>query len=353
LRPEAVKTVSNGAGLFHVCGMTSDSNLCRNSPHFDSGSKVDADRRDSVAQTTADNPSPFANKKFIWLDQVRADAELTPLAFMLAFVLANLVNEKEGHAWPSVERLAAECHVTENGVKKVIRRLVERGHLCVELGGGRGNTNRYRWIIKTGSAICVEEDGDGQERSRCDEMEQAVLPLSDQKGATPVAPSEIEKGNCGFAKGQQALRKGATPVAPIFTKESNYDLNYRLSPGRAAQTAPQGFDDFWRLYPKKVARTDAMQAFVRALKLATIDEILQGALRYAAERREEDPRYTKHPATWLNKGCWSDATPPPRERPFSGENASSRFGKSIATQSHGEDDLTEVLNRIREQRKRD
>jgi hypothetical protein len=177
--------------------------------------------------------------------------------------------------------------------------------------------------------------------------------FSKRKEATTVTLFQAKKGNSGSIKGQLAFRKGATPVAPIFTKESNYDLNYRLSPGRAAQTAPQGFDDFWRLYPKKVARTDAMQAFVRALKLATIDEILQGAMRYAAERREEDPRYTKHPATWLNKGCWSDATPPPRERPFGGENASTRFGRSIAAQSHGKDDLTEVLNRIREQRKRD
>ncbi len=333
--------------------MTSDSHLPRRSPLFDPCSRIETDQGPTHDVEWAESKTSFANKKFIWLDQVRADAELTPLAFMLAFVLANLVNEQEGHAWPSVERLASECHVTENGVKKVIRRLVERGHLCVELGGGRGNTNRYRWIIKTGSAICVEEDGDGEERSRCDEIEQAVLPLSDQKGTTPVAPSEIEKGNCGFAKGQLALRKGATPVAPIFTKESNYDLNYRLSPGRAAQTAPQGFDDFWRLYPKKVARTDAMQAFVRALKHATIDEILQGALRYATERREEDPRYTKHPATWLNKGCWSDATSTPQKRPADGVNVGFSFATPVTAQGHGDDDLADVLSRIQEQRKRD
>ena len=27
---------------------------------------------------------------------------------------------------------------------------------------------------------------------------------------------------------------------------------------------------------------------------------------YAIERAEEDPRYTKHPATWLAGGCWAD-----------------------------------------------
>ncbi len=198
--------------------MASDSNLYRNSPSFDSCSSVDADPRERTAQTAAGNPSSFRSEKFIWLNQVRADAELTPLAFMLAFVLANLVNEREGYAWPSVESLAAECHVTENGVKKVIRRLVERGHLFIELGGGRGNTNRYRWLIKTGSAICVEEDQDAREKSRCDEMEQAALPLLVQKGMTPVA---LNWGNRRCEKGQPQLPRSILKnLITILTTDS-------------------------------------------------------------------------------------------------------------------------------------
>ncbi|MGA3064262.1 MAG: helix-turn-helix domain-containing protein [Methylocystis sp.] len=101
----------------------------------------------------------FAREKFVRLDQVRADPELTPLAFMLAYVIANLVNEREGYAWPSVARLAGECRATENGVKKIIRRLVERGHLSVELGIGRGKTNRYRWLLIENDA---RRDAEGQ-----------------------------------------------------------------------------------------------------------------------------------------------------------------------------------------------
>ena len=36
---------------------------------------------------------------------------------------------------------------------------------------------------------------------------------------------------------------------------------------------------------------------------------LAGAQRYAAERKDQDPKYTKHPATWLNGGCWEDEAP--------------------------------------------
>jgi hypothetical protein len=69
-------------------------------------------------------------------------------------------------------------------------------------------------------------------------------------------------------------------------------------------------------------------------------------MRYAAERRGEDPRFTKHPATWLRKGCWSDEFCAQREfvrdRPLDG---------SITTRMHSEDDFDEVT-RIQRERKR-
>jgi hypothetical protein len=58
--------------------------------------------------------SSFAREKFLWLNQVRADPELTPLAFMLAYVLSDLVNKREGCAWPGIAHLAAECHVANS-----------------------------------------------------------------------------------------------------------------------------------------------------------------------------------------------------------------------------------------------
>ena len=94
-------------------------------------------------QLNAVMASSFVRDKFAWLHQVRVDPDLTPLAFVLAYVLAEFVNEGKGCAWPGIARLAAECRVTERGIKKVIRRLVERGHLHVEIDVGRGWTNRY------------------------------------------------------------------------------------------------------------------------------------------------------------------------------------------------------------------
>jgi len=138
--------------------MPSDSSWRRPPACFDPPSDDRVDRHD-VVDAPDRRAVSFAREKFVRLDQVRADPELTPLAFMLAYVIANLVNEREGYAWPSVARLAAECRATENGVKKIIRRLVERGHLSVELGIGRGKTNRYRWLLIENDA---RRDAEGQ-----------------------------------------------------------------------------------------------------------------------------------------------------------------------------------------------
>lgn len=66
------------------------------------------------------------------------------------------------------------------------------------------------------------------------------------------------------------------------------------------------FDDFWAVYPRRIAKLTARKAWDKALKHSPEQEILDGARRYAVERRDEDRQFTKHPATWLNGGCWMD-----------------------------------------------
>jgi hypothetical protein len=66
------------------------------------------------------------------------------------------------------------------------------------------------------------------------------------------------------------------------------------------------FDEFWAIYPRRVAKQAAIKAYRKALKLATPADIIAGARRYTSERQGQDVAYTKHPATWINGGCWED-----------------------------------------------
>ncbi len=231
--------------------MSSDSSRRRNPTHCNPRTDKQIDHCDTNI-APADCNRSFVRDKFVWLDQARADPELTALAFMLAYMLANLVNEGEGFAWPSVARLAVECRVTERGVQKVIARLVERGHLSVEFGSGRGETNRYRWILNNDDgAQGIEERQNERRRSPCDGKAQPAPRHSDRKARTSVHPIETERVNQGSEKGEQLFQKGRTPVHPTLFKESIYDPIYRFSSQRNAQSPPIGFDNFWRVYPKK------------------------------------------------------------------------------------------------------
>lgn len=293
--------------------------------------------------------SSFAREKFLWLDQVRRDPELTPLAFLLAYVLADLVNERDGYAWPGIAHLAAECHVTEKGVKRVIRSLVERGHLSVEFGIGRGRTNRYRWIIKLEAARCVTSASHARDdrgvltSSRRDTPQGS---MSDQKGATGIPSFDAEKGNYGSEKGELAFQKRGTPVPPTLFNESIYDPPEVSSTRQRAQISPIGFDDFWRIYPKKVDRGETIQAFSRAIENAPFEDIVRGAMRYADERTGQDPRFTKHPATWLSKACWTDPTHPQRKLLLQPRQTGRRFNGSVLERMHPDTDFIEVLTSI-------
>ena len=83
--------------------------------------------------------------------------------------------------------------------------------------------------------------------------------------------------------------------------------------------AADGFAEFWQAYPRRVAKGAAEEAYRQIIRNgeATEGELLAGAMRYAAERDREDPRFTKHPATWLNGKCWTDEPPPKSGAPRS------------------------------------
>lgn len=81
-------------------------------------------------------------------------------------------------------------------------------------------------------------------------------------------------------------------------------------------SSPAGFDEFWSAYPNKVGKRDAEKAFSKAIRRASVDEIMAGLLRYAAK---SDDRPWCNPATFLNQDRWGDqpapvAHSPPRQR---------------------------------------
>lgn len=78
----------------------------------------------------------------------------------------------------------------------------------------------------------------------------------------------------------------------------------------------KAFDQWYGVYPRHEGKAAAKAKFVQALKKGIpLDVLTAGARRYREDPNREEA-FTKHPATWLNQGCWEDDPLPPRgERP--------------------------------------
>jgi hypothetical protein len=79
------------------------------------------------------------------------------------------------------------------------------------------------------------------------------------------------------------------------------------------------FETFWLLYPKKVAKADALKAWKQVLKKKTADEMI-GLVRAYSESKLPEVTYIPYPASWLNKGLYEavEETPKTVAKPIFG-----------------------------------
>jgi hypothetical protein len=176
-------------------------------------------------------------------------------------VLLGIANHLGDHgAWPSISTLARYANASERSVKRDIQELVQLGELKVELQNAptkhQYKTNLY-WITIS-SGVTDSASGVTDWVSRGDS--------SGKSGVTPVGTQNI-------------IRTIREP---------------------SLETSSYGFDTFWNLYPKKVAKADALKAWNKATKKKTADELIALTKAYS-ESKLPDMTYIPYPASWLNK----------------------------------------------------
>lgn len=101
------------------------------------------------------------------------------------------------------------------------------------------------------------------------------------------------------------------PRNPI---QSNPNPNPNPTRGRASAAKPLDplFDQFWSVYPKKVAKEAARKAFD---KLKPDDDLLGAMLKAIEQHKRSDQwardggQFIPNPTTWLNQKRWEDEIP--------------------------------------------
>jgi hypothetical protein len=79
------------------------------------------------------------------------------------------------------------------------------------------------------------------------------------------------------------------------------------------------FDDFWRAYPRKISKRDALKAWTAINPNAALVKKILAAIawqREAPQWVEDRGRYIPHPASWLRGWRWLDEPDAPKQMLF-------------------------------------
>lgn len=129
-----------------------------------------------------------------------------------------------------------------------------------------------------------------------------------QNGVTPTSPKPKEEPK------EEPLEPLVNAAASTPTDDEpaqgQLELPVLSKAGGQPPTRQDGtselFEEFWRIYPRKVSKGSARKAWARVVKTQDPRELINSVTRFAASRRGEDPSFTPHATTWLNGERWLD-----------------------------------------------
>jgi hypothetical protein len=145
----------------------------------------------------------------------------------------------------------------------------------------------------------IRESGDGKQSVRSALEELIKAGYLETKRTTDARG--YNAGLAYFIKDPNSP-KSENPTLDNPTLDNQTALENNLTKKTIKQEKPtdNDFEKFWNLYPKKVAKADALKAWNKAIKRKTADELLKLTKVYS-EGKLPDITYIPYPASWLNK----------------------------------------------------
>ena len=191
------------------------------------------------------------------------DPEISPNAFRL---LAYLMSHKEGYelTYGQIER---QTTLGRYAINEAIKVLTDKGWLRTE------RTKKYNGQFGPTSFHILDPE--------------AVDSVADESS---VGDSTMEQ--------------------PTDNKNTNY-----LENTKDKENHLESFETFWLLYPKRIAKADALKAWKQAIKKKTADELIELTKAYS-ESKLPDMTYIPYPASWLNKGLYEAIELAEKPKPF-------------------------------------
>ena len=230
-------------------------------------------------------------------------------------VLANCANAENGMAWPSVPYLAEATGQDRKTIIANLGRLQEWG-LIADTGKRVGETKQIVVYKLRGADLFDGEKRNGSENGTVPKKE----------------PSQNSGKQSRFSREQSQKRD---------TEPSTTKRNRQPSSPRAALR----FDEWWAVYPKKVARKPALEKWKAKHLDAKADELIADVQKRAKSDGRWLDGYVPNPATYLGQERWNDELQPARAAPGAAPAHVSPAAPA-ATPSPARDNETRLENAI-------
>lgn len=143
-----------------------------------------------------------------------------------------------------------------------------------------------------------------------------------QKNLFALIRPQIEANNKKYVNGCKGANYGGLGGAPVGNNNAKKQPqnNPKITPNENVNVNEeckcinehvyiQEFPNWYSAYPNKKSMEKAKQAFIKIRSGgATLEELTNGLNSYIKHINQNNTQkqYIKHPATWLNQGCWKD-----------------------------------------------
>lgn len=197
-----------------------------------------------------------------------------PLRKLVLIKLADNASD-QGECWPSYQHIADQCEIARSTVKTHIRELEKAGLVRREFrrNGELNQSNLFHLNLWGGAGAAL---GGG---------------AAENLGGAAENPGG----------GAAAAPRTSHPSEPV--KE----------PKPMCTAVADGFEQFWKLYPKKKSRKDALKAWSKLSPSAEQQAAMFAALAQHCVSRDwtkDSGQYIPMASTWLNGERWHDVLQP-------------------------------------------
>lgn len=197
--------------------------------------------------------------------------------------------------------LSSSPHETIMQLTEAVQRLTEAGLVVRYEADGEDLIYIDRW--KEWQYIQHPKAGRFPRPDGTMEYKDEVDPSSYRKPHANCMTGIGEQGNRGVEEKETSDPDGSDIPDPLgHITEDDF-------PETFTPLYPKAFEEWWQHYPRKDAKKSALEAWRRACRRASKQDLIDGAIRYANDPNRV-PKFTKQPTTWLNGDCWlSDELP--------------------------------------------